>query len=577
MKYILLALLVYFSLMNSNAQAPQGIPYQSVIRNGSGALLINQAVNVRFSIHDSTALGTIVYQETHTTTTSAAAMLILTIGQGTPVTGTFSSINWGNGAKFMQVELDASGGSNYTDLGTQQMMSVPYALYAEKSASNDVNIPNPKILAGSFNKNGNIQMGSGYTVSKNGSEYTITFNDSFATTPVLQGNLVGYTDLKNPPNGDYKITDATNKLIKINTGDLVKSNRFPTQLTNNGSWNMAKSYGEAIFALKSDSTLWKIGGVYVKTPSWIKISNNKFTNFTLSGQNNIFLALSSDSTLWCFNDTTAYQISNLKWKQILNAQGIDIFLSNLGQLWKIDENGNLFLWDSNIYESITSESSGYPNFGLRKIDGSLWAKNIYGSSSYMITADTNFKKIIPLRECYPTNLYLSYLISNTGKLYQYTPSISCLNFGKYLNQIDVQPGIIYPIDSLNTYSQLYPYDISNGYLHCGIMLNTDSTYSIFGYDAANITSIGYNETTNPYFHKYSFSGIDKIKNIDFTNSVLTIVNSHGDIFKLGTNPYYSGIMYDFNDGVYKTIQNNANELIPGDNFNLFNFIIIGSK
>ena len=56
--------------MNSNAQAPQGIPYQSVIRNGSGALLINQAVNVRFSIHDSTALGTIVYQETHTTTTA---------------------------------------------------------------------------------------------------------------------------------------------------------------------------------------------------------------------------------------------------------------------------------------------------------------------------------------------------------------------------------------------------------------------------------------------------------------------------------------------------------------------------
>ena len=133
MKYSLLILLACLSLMKSNAQAPQGIPYQSVIRNGSGALLINQAVNVRFSIHDSTALGTIVYQETHTTTTSAAAMLILTIGQGTAVTGNFSTINWGNGAKFMQVELDASGGNNYIDLGTQQMMSVPYALYAAHS------------------------------------------------------------------------------------------------------------------------------------------------------------------------------------------------------------------------------------------------------------------------------------------------------------------------------------------------------------------------------------------------------------------------------------------------------------
>jgi hypothetical protein len=119
--------------MNSNAQAPQGIPYQSVIRNGSDALLINQAVNVRFSIHDSTMLGTIVYQETHTVTTSNLGMVTVAIGQGTPSIATFSSINWGSGAKFMQVELDAAGGNNYIDLGTQQMMSVPYALYAAHS------------------------------------------------------------------------------------------------------------------------------------------------------------------------------------------------------------------------------------------------------------------------------------------------------------------------------------------------------------------------------------------------------------------------------------------------------------
>ena len=121
--------------MNSNAQAPQGIPYQSVIRNGSGALLINQTVHIRFSIHDSTMLGTIVYQETHTTTTSNLGMITLSIGQGTPSTGSFSTINWGVHSKFMQVELDAAGGNNYIDLGTQQMMSVPFALYAGSAGS----------------------------------------------------------------------------------------------------------------------------------------------------------------------------------------------------------------------------------------------------------------------------------------------------------------------------------------------------------------------------------------------------------------------------------------------------------
>jgi hypothetical protein len=127
-----------FCLINfiSQAQVPQGIPYQSVIRNGSGALMINQAIHIRFSIHDSTVLGTIVYQEAHTSTTTNLGMVILSIGQGTPSIGTFSAINWGSGAKFMQVELDASGGNNYIDLGTQQMMSVPYSLYAGNGLKN---------------------------------------------------------------------------------------------------------------------------------------------------------------------------------------------------------------------------------------------------------------------------------------------------------------------------------------------------------------------------------------------------------------------------------------------------------
>jgi hypothetical protein len=140
MKYSLLILLACLSLMNSNAQAPLGIPYQSVIRNGSGALIINQAIHIRFSIHDSTMLGTVVYQELHTITTTNLGIVTVVIGQGAPLTGSFSAVQWGSGAKFMQVELDAAGGNNYTDLGTQQMMSVPYSLYAGNGLPNGNNI-----------------------------------------------------------------------------------------------------------------------------------------------------------------------------------------------------------------------------------------------------------------------------------------------------------------------------------------------------------------------------------------------------------------------------------------------------
>ena len=131
MKKILLFLLGICLMTKLFAQAPQGIPYQSAMRNSSGGILANQSVSIRFSIHDSAITGAIVYQETHASTTSSQGIVSLTIGQGTAVTGTFTGINWGHNSKFLQVEMNVTGGSSYVDLGTQQMMSVPYALFAE--------------------------------------------------------------------------------------------------------------------------------------------------------------------------------------------------------------------------------------------------------------------------------------------------------------------------------------------------------------------------------------------------------------------------------------------------------------
>jgi uncharacterized protein (TIGR02145 family) len=126
-----LCLLNLFLPLNSTAQVPQGIPYQAVARNGQGQPLANANVKVRFSILDSTATGTAVYVESHTTTTSALGLFTANVGMGTPSTGTFNSINWGQNFKFLKVELDTTAtGNNYIDIGTQQMMSVPYALYA---------------------------------------------------------------------------------------------------------------------------------------------------------------------------------------------------------------------------------------------------------------------------------------------------------------------------------------------------------------------------------------------------------------------------------------------------------------
>ena len=102
---------IFFGTLNPVfAQAPQAIPYQGVARNATGAILPNQNVSFRMSIRNLTAVGAVVYSETHNTTTTSLGLFNLNVGTGTVVSGTFAGINWGTGAKFIQVELDAAGG-----------------------------------------------------------------------------------------------------------------------------------------------------------------------------------------------------------------------------------------------------------------------------------------------------------------------------------------------------------------------------------------------------------------------------------------------------------------------------------
>jgi hypothetical protein len=108
----------------SLGQAPQLIPYQAIARDAVGQPLANASINARFTIHDETATGTAVWQEIQTVTTSALGLFTVQLGSNVSI----GAVNWASGSKFMQVEIDL--GSGYVDLGTQQLLSVPYALFA---------------------------------------------------------------------------------------------------------------------------------------------------------------------------------------------------------------------------------------------------------------------------------------------------------------------------------------------------------------------------------------------------------------------------------------------------------------
>ncbi len=115
----------------ANAQAPQKMSYQSVIRNSSNALVANTTVGIQLSVLQGSASGTAVYVETQTATTNANGLVSLQIGNGTATSGTFTDIDWATGPYFIKTETDPTGGSNYSITGTQEILSVPYAMYAK--------------------------------------------------------------------------------------------------------------------------------------------------------------------------------------------------------------------------------------------------------------------------------------------------------------------------------------------------------------------------------------------------------------------------------------------------------------
>lgn len=133
--FILNAFLFALSVHAVLAQSPQSFKYQGVARNSNGSEISNGAISVRFSILNGSISGPILYQETHNLSTNLLGLFTASLGTGFVSQGVFNQIDWGNGSKFLKVELDANGGSNFSDMGTSQLLSVPYSLFAQRAGS----------------------------------------------------------------------------------------------------------------------------------------------------------------------------------------------------------------------------------------------------------------------------------------------------------------------------------------------------------------------------------------------------------------------------------------------------------
>ena len=134
-RFFLLFSLVIMCVCVAMAQAPEKMTYQAVVRNSANSLVANQNVTVRLSILLGSAQGAPVYVENHTAATNDNGLMTVEIGGGAPTTGVFANIDWANGPYFLKSEIDPTGGINYSIESVQQLMSVPYALYAKEAGN----------------------------------------------------------------------------------------------------------------------------------------------------------------------------------------------------------------------------------------------------------------------------------------------------------------------------------------------------------------------------------------------------------------------------------------------------------
>jgi hypothetical protein len=293
---LLLALLAGINSMGQNV--PLGISYQAVARDNYGKELVNKSIDVKFSIISGNPLGTVVYQELHAKQiTTKFGVFSLVIGTGTPTGGTYgelSQIQWGSAPHYLKVEVKFD--NDFIDMGTMPFVSVPYALYAQKSLeagpAGPKGDPGPKGDQGdpasdkqtlSFNGN-NLSISGGNTVNLTTLNVPHQLTLLGDTLSILGGNKVGLTnqiqDLQLDVNNTLRIT-------KNPSATAIDMAKFNQSLSFNPADNKLTISGGAASV---DLTVLKNDADSDPTNELQTISYNKSTgDLTISSKNTVNL------------------------------------------------------------------------------------------------------------------------------------------------------------------------------------------------------------------------------------------------------------------------------------------------
>lgn len=284
-KYIILVftLLAAFCLL---AQPPQKMSYQAVVRDASGALVMNGLIGVRITILQNSPTGPVKFVETHTVVTNANGLATLEIGTGAPVTGTFPAINWATGPYFLKTETDPNGGTSYSVVTTSEIMSVPFALLAERSVTSPL-VPGPGInitenvisSTGDINPGDDIMIGTAAGGDLTGVYPAPMITAGAVNSAKIADGAVNTADLANGAVNNAKLSDlavTTAKLADnaVTTVKIANGTIKDEDVSASAAIDIAKISGDAGLEYNHTNTMqsWGGGQYAMKTMSTITVT-----------------------------------------------------------------------------------------------------------------------------------------------------------------------------------------------------------------------------------------------------------------------------------------------------------------
>ena len=277
----LIKLLLVFLCFNVYAQAPQGFNYQATVRNSTGDLVVNTNVYFKFNVIQGSQTSLPVFTEIHYVPTDDLGQVNLVIGQGTATTGVFSELDWSLGSYYLGIELSINGANNYVAMGTTQLLSVPYALYAENSGNSTPTTPNLQSVLTENNSAGQQQIKDLLEPTDSADAATKAYVDALTNTQDLM-NFNGWDN--------YQIlNDNTTFQLEPNSFVFLDANNT-TLIFPDGSEN---GFGDAIYiyvvqdnSVGVDITL-QPSGFPIRIPAYDQPSYDDYFGILDSGLNTI--------------------------------------------------------------------------------------------------------------------------------------------------------------------------------------------------------------------------------------------------------------------------------------------------